>query len=105
MQATLSEGERKELWKQVSGLERRAVGLLAGGDEAAQQQAFRLLAESLALKGRDPFVSLCAAYQAALARSDESEARRLLGELPAAGLPPHLLSLSQAVAAHTAHAV
>ena len=45
-----SNGVRKDLWKMVSTLERRAVELLTKGDEVSVDEAFKSLAESVILR-------------------------------------------------------
>ena len=57
-----SEIERKNLWKKVSNLERRAVELLTVGDESSVDEAYKLLAESICLKKQDPFLQFAERY-------------------------------------------
>ena len=53
--------DRKKLWKQISQLEQEAVELLSNcGDEDNDQKekAFGMLAQSVVLKNKDPFINL-----------------------------------------------
>ena len=85
----LDASDRKELWKEVSRLEREAVKTLSAGDEA-----FKLLARSQALKATDPFVQLAAAYSAAEDSGDGEACARLLAAMRNTGVPPHLAAMA-----------
>jgi len=86
--------ERKELWKNVSKMERRAVELLSSEPtENSIDEAIRQLANSISSKNNDPFIQLSIQYTAALERQDTAEAERLFSEMKQVGLPPHLVHL------------
>ena len=89
-----SNGDRKELWKMVSTLERRAVELLTKGDEVSVDEAFKSLAESVILKKSDPFLQLAESYGEALQKNDMEERERLLTAMKIAGVPPHIAGLA-----------
>ena len=83
--------DRKELWKQVSRLEKEAVDLLSAG---SADEAYKLLSKSHALKKTDPFLQLASAYSAAEEAGNTEECERVLAAMRNAGLPPHLASLA-----------
>lgn len=86
--------ERKELWKSVSKMERRAVELLSSEPtENSMDEAIRQLANSISSKNNDPFIQLSIQYTAALERQDTTEAERLFSDMKQVGLPPHLVHL------------
>jgi len=93
--------DRKELWKQVSKLERRAVELLSAGNDESVEEAVKLLAESVTLKRKDPFIALAESYGAALDRKDggkllaDERAQLILEEMKQVNVPPHLAALSK----------
>ena len=93
--------DRKELWKKVSKLERRAVELLAEGSDASVEEAVKLLAESVTLKRQDPFIALAESYGAALDGKESGKlladeaAQRILEEMKQVNVPPHLAALSK----------
>jgi ApaG protein len=93
--------DRKELWKQVSRLEKEAVTLLGAanrdGNGGSSDEAFRLLAKSNALKRTDPFLQLAAALSAAEEAGNSEECERVLAAMRNAGVPPHLAALSAGV--------
>ena len=87
--------DRKKLWKQISQLEQEAVELLSNcGDEDNDQKekAFGMLAQSVVLKNKDPFINLADSYSKASVNSDEEECKSLLIQMEDIGLPPHLES-------------
>ena len=91
--------DRRDLWKKVSQLERRAVQLLTEGDT---ESAMKLLAESVCLKDTDPFIALAREYGTALSDSKDSSklladetTQRCLADMIKAGVPPHLQNLSK----------
>lgn len=85
---------RKELWKKVSTLEKRAIDLLTLGDEVSVDEAFKSLAESVSLKKEDPFLQLAASYGVALEKKDTEECERILTAMKVAGVPPHIAGLA-----------
>lgn len=89
-----SDADRKELWKKVSTLERRAVELLTKGDEVSVDEAFKSLAESVCLKKDDPFLQLAESYGAALKKNDAEECEKLLTAMKNIGVPPHIAGLA-----------
>jgi hypothetical protein len=60
--ADSSAQDRKELWKTISNLERKAVDLLTTGEEKNIEEAYKLLSQSVYLKKDDPFLQLAANY-------------------------------------------
>jgi ApaG protein len=84
---------RNELWKSISSLEKNAVGLLSSGDESKNKEAFKLLSQSISLKKSDPFIQLAEALSVASHNGIESECLRLLAEMEAVKVPPHLENL------------
>lgn len=91
---TDSNSDRKELWKKVSTLERKAVELLTKGDEVSVDEAFKSLAESVNLKKDDPFLQLAESYGVASQKNDIEECERLLTAMKVAGVPPHIAGLA-----------
>lgn len=91
---TDSNSDRKELWKKVSTLERKAVELLTKGDEVSVDEAFKSLAESVNLKKDDPFLQLAESYGVASQKNDIEECERLLTAMKIAGVPPHIAGLA-----------
>lgn len=89
----LSDSDRKDLWKRISGMEKRAVQLLAEGVPDSKDEAFQLLAQSAHLKTSDPFIRLSSDYVTAVERGDDAEATRCLQALKLVDLPPHLSDL------------
>lgn len=99
----VSSGEserRKELWKSISNCERQAVQLLINGKEGTDDEdsrkiseAYKLLSQSASLKATDPFFKLSAKYSDALEKRDASECEKILKDMKAVGLPPHIASL------------
>lgn len=89
-----TDGERKDLWKRVSNLERRAVELLTKGDRLSVDEAMQCLAESVCLKQDDPFLQLAQSYGAAAENKDVEECKRLLTAMKIAGVPPHIAGLA-----------
>lgn len=87
-------GDRKELWKKVSTLERRAVELLTKGDEVSVDEAFKCFAASVFLKKDDPFLQLAESYGVAADKKDTEECERLLTAMKIAGVPPHIAGLA-----------
>lgn len=86
--------ERKDLWKKVSLLERRAVELLTKGDEDSVTEAFKSLAESIHLKKSDPFLMLAENYGLAAEKKDIMECDILLAKMKNVGVPPHIAGLA-----------
>lgn len=94
---------RKELWKQISNHERQAVQLIADAEphdglSENFREAHRLFAQATTLKASDPYIQLAAKYSEATKREDASESDRLLAEMSAVGLPPHVSALAKQVA-------
>lgn len=87
--------DRKELWKQVSRMEREAIDLLSEANGKSSDEAFKLLSRSQALKKTDPFLQLAAAYSLAEDSGNTEECERLLAAMRNAGVPPHLSTLIQ----------
>jgi len=83
--------DRKELWKSISGYEKKAVELLSSDTQS--DEALKLLAKSVGLKKNDPFLILAESLSIALEREDNMEVERLLKEMKNIGVPPHLASL------------
>eukprot|EP01041_Mallomonas_annulata_P009297 gene9297-19295_t len=86
--------DRKDLWKSISVTEKQAVELLTVGEDKSVEEAFKLLAKSISMKGKDPFMQLATAYNTALENKDTSECERLLAAMKNAGVPPHIAHLS-----------
>jgi len=94
VEVVMEPSERKELWKSVSKMERRAVELLSSEPtENSMDEAIRQLANSISSKNNDPFIQLSIQYTAALERQDTAEAERLFSDMKQVGLPPHLVHL------------
>lgn len=95
----MSEIERKELWKTISSLERKAVEILLETDPSSEDaltqedEVYRLLAESTMLKEKDPFISLASTYEEAKASNDEELMNTIMAKMKLAKLPPHLSSM------------
>lgn len=95
---TMSESERKDLWKSISSLERQAVEILLEIDSddskaAKEEEVFKLLAESTILKSKDPFLALASRYEQAKANNNSDELQQIISNMKAAKLPPHLSSM------------
>lgn len=90
----ISETARKELWKNISNLERTAIGLLSNGDDAKTEEAYKLLSQSVGLKNSDPFMQLSIAYSIASEKQDSAECARILAEMKNIGVPPHIAGLA-----------
>ena len=65
--------DRKEIWKKVSNLEKKAVELLSEGDEVSVDEAYKLLAQSVAFKKKDPFIQLAEKYGALSSANEDGE--------------------------------
>ena len=90
---TMSDEDRKQLWKSISELERKAVDLLIEKGEETDE-IVKLLAESVSLKKRDPFLQLANQYSDSLASEGSGDtSEELLSQMKRAGLPPHLKGL------------
>jgi ApaG protein len=89
--------DRKELWKSISQLERKAIELLSsapsGSDSNSYDEAYRLLAQSSYLKKSDPFLQLAGSYSEALMSNNAAECDKLLVAMRLADVPPHIASL------------
>lgn len=90
---SISESDRKDLWKQISSLEREAVTSLTSGDESKINEAYKLLARSVILKDKDPFLQLSRAFNEAVVKNDDEEIIKILQAMKTAGLPPHISSI------------
>jgi len=98
-----SSPDRRELWKSISGYEKKAVELLSASamgsgsgsddDDANANEAVKLLARSVGLKKSDPFLQLADALAVALDKDDVAEVDRLVADMKSIGLPPHISSL------------
>ena len=86
--------KRKELWKNISSLEREAVELLANGAADSRESAYKLLAKSQNLKRTDPFLQLAAAYQVSVESGDDGEANAIMEQMESIGAPPHIAGLA-----------
>lgn len=88
----LSQQERKELWKAVSGMERQAIQGLSSSSltEEERNEAFKLLALSVDMKNSDPFIKLSQQYAKAARLGDQIDMARIFEALKLAGLPPHI---------------
>lgn len=88
----ITEAERKELWKNISNLEKRAVDALSAQNvgDSDRDEALKLFAQSVSTKNNDPFIQLAVQYNDALARQDAREAERIFTSMKLVGLPPHL---------------
>lgn len=94
--SALSESERKELWKNISNLEKQAVQLLSQGDNRSgdnTEEAYKLFARSISLKNNDPFLKLSAQYSAALEEKDNKKCEKLLVTMKEIGAPPHIKAM------------
>jgi hypothetical protein len=96
---SMNEVERKELWKTISSLERKAVEILLETDPNSdnavneEDEVYRLLAESTMLKEKDPFISLAPAFEKAKASNDKELMNTIMAKMKSAKLPPHLSSM------------
>jgi ApaG protein len=91
--SSLGEIERRDLWKNVSNLEKKAIEMLGKNTnptEVDKDEALKLLAKSFAVKSTDPFVQLAHEYNIAIDRHDKIEADRVLQLMKTVGLPPHI---------------
>jgi len=86
---------RKELWKEISNLERQAVEMLSSGvdGDKSVDDAMKLLSKSVGLKRNDPFLKLADEYSSATNEGKTEVCEKLLLEMRAAGLPPHISGL------------
>ena len=89
--------QRKELWKDISKLEKRAVALLQEGNEESDEEAYKLFAESVCKKKMDPVIDLSEKYGAAVKDGilSEEATNSFLREVKKVGLPPHLTALGK----------
>ena len=92
---------RKELWKEISKLERQAVEILStsGGSDTSVEDAMKLLSKSVGLKKNDPFLRLANDYAIATEAGNTALCDQLIAEMRLAGLPPHISGLAKAGAA------
>lgn len=88
----LSQQERKELWKAVSGMERQAIQGLSSrsSTEEERDEAWKLLALSVGMKNSDPFIKLSQQYAKAVRLGDQIDMARIFEAIKLAGLPPHI---------------
>lgn len=95
MMSSESKVDRKELWKTISQLERKAINLLASAenDSESYDEAYALLAQSTSLKKKDPFIQLASSYSDALQDKNNAECDRLLAAMRLADVPPHIAGL------------
>jgi len=94
--SAISENERKELWKNISNLEKQAVQLLSQSDSRNGdhvEEAYKLFARSISLKSNDPFLKLAAQYSAALEEKDVKRSERILSTMMDIGAPPHIKAM------------
>ena len=108
-EVVVSDTERKELWKEISKLERRAVELLSSTQtEENIEEALKLFSKSIGLKKKDRFLNLAAEYSCAVEKGDDAvECDRLMVAMKVAGLPPHIAGLAKlgsSMGAYTADA-
>jgi ApaG protein len=103
----MDEGERKELWRTISSLERQAVQALASmkaadgsteEDKANLRNANKFFAQSTGMKQADPFIQLASQYSAAMEAKNSAECERLLEQMSTVGVPPHISSLAKQLA-------
>jgi hypothetical protein len=91
--------DRKELWKEVSRLEKEAVDLLSQSTSSSSStindKVYLLLTQSQALKAKDPFIQLTQAYTTASEVNNAEECSRILLAMRNTGVPPHLTQLSK----------
>jgi len=89
--------DRKELWKSISQLERKALDLLASASDDDQKgdydEAYKLLAQSNQMKKSDPFLKLASSYSDALEAEDSAECARLLAAMRLTDVPPHVADM------------
>ena len=97
----LSSEQRQELWKEISSLERSAVELLSTIDEKKdvdkKAEAYGLLAQSIQMRQKDPFLALADKYSTASLRDEESKCVNILSEMEEVGFPPQLEKLPGAL--------
>jgi len=96
MDTSASDMSRKELWKEISRLEKEAVEILslAGeNDTSKKEEAFKLLARSITLKKEDPFMILAEEYSQATLNQDENSQETIITKMDTAGLPPHVANI------------
>lgn len=87
---------RNELWKEISRLEKEAVEMLSvatENDTSKKEEAFKLLARSIALKKEDPFIILAEEYSQATLNKDENSQETIITKMDDAGLPPHVANI------------
>jgi len=89
--------DRVELWKSISNLERSAVNMLSSAaienDSDKYDEAYKLFAQSAALKKSDPFLKLADSYSEALKSNNNEECEKLLAAMRLTEVPPHISSL------------
>ena len=96
------ERNRQDLWKEISSLEKEAIGILkssSGSEEELKEkkvEAFKLLSKSVGLKKRDSFQQLAKEYGNAEEGGDSEEIQIVLSKMRETGLPPHIASLVDA---------
>ena len=96
------ERNRRDLWKEISSLEKEAVGILkssSGSEEELKEkkvEAFKLFSKSVGLKKRDSFQQLAKEYGNAEEGGDSEGIQIVLSKMREMGLPPHIASLVDA---------
>ena len=95
----LLEKNRRELWKEISSLEREAMEILSASYTSAAEQkekkveAYKLLSKSVGLKSNDSFMQLTNEYSKAEESGDIEIIKSVLDKMHEIGLPPHIASL------------
>ena len=98
----LLEKNRRELWKEISSLEREAMEILSATYTSTEEQkekkveAYKLLSKSAGLKKNDSFMQLTSEYSKAEETGDNVEIKIILEKMQEIGLPPHIASLVDA---------
>lgn len=95
----LLEKNRRDLWKEISSLEREAMEILSASYGSAEEQkekkveAYKLLSKSAGLKKRDSFMELTSEYSKAEESGDAESVKIVLDKMHEIGLPPYIASL------------
>lgn len=91
---TLTDMDRKDLWKSISTLEKQAVDLLCEGQDEDIEEAYKLFSQSVSLKKSDPFLQLADSYAEAEAESNDEKCKIILTAMKSVNVPPHLSTLA-----------
>eukprot|EP01038_Epipyxis_sp_PR26KG_P014731 gene14731-19799_t len=94
---TRTEIERKELWKQISALEKQAVELLSSGSDANIEESYHLLSKSQSLKSTDSFIILASLLASSVQKSgnESDQSVAIMTAMKLVGAPPHISALTE----------